>query len=391
MLDNLLRRDDVSTFINDVENNARYYDKKSDNSVNYQLFVDREQALFVVYDALLKYNIVIEDIYYFDDYLEQLIKLFKKLDNFNDICSGVNRLIGNVCATKLGIKDIECSESRESLLKYIYDKYITNGYYVHGYSSYYYDDIKEKGFCPENYNNYYNDFVNVNKIFAKYNVMNVLDKDFNSKNVYFTDSMVMGCYYSVNSPSYFYKLLCNREYSYLKIKKDAYLKNNYDDCIKNLKKLFNVIEISERDRKYIVDVVKKEWDLINSKDKKISLLLVKRDLFNVKSSVNLCNVIKDKSLSTLEAVNRVLMPRNNRVLCNKDLSSDDILFINLDSIKEEEIKEDEKKAEELRYKQEMIMMEFQNVYGKVSILLLLGAVLISLGVIITIIMILGGI
>ena len=59
VLDNILRRDDVSKLIYEVVNNARYYDKKSDNSVNYQLYVDREQALFVVYDALLKYKIII--------------------------------------------------------------------------------------------------------------------------------------------------------------------------------------------------------------------------------------------------------------------------------------------------------------------------------------------
>ena len=62
VLDKILKRDDVSTFIYEVENNARYYDKKSENSVSYQLYVDNEQALFIVYSALLQYQIIIEDI-----------------------------------------------------------------------------------------------------------------------------------------------------------------------------------------------------------------------------------------------------------------------------------------------------------------------------------------
>ena len=217
VLDKILKRDDVSTFIYEVENNARYYDKKSENSVSYQLYVDNEQALFIVYSALLKYQIIIEDIYYFDEYLEQLEKLFKKLDNFNDICLGINRLIGSICASKLGIKNVE--ENKEEVLRYIYDKYIVDGYFVHGYSSCYEDNIKDNGFKPEEYKNNYNEFMNVNRIFAKYNVLNILDKDFSKKEVKFTDSFIMGCYYSINSPGYLYRLLCNKDYSYLKLKK----------------------------------------------------------------------------------------------------------------------------------------------------------------------------
>ena len=100
-----------------------------------------------MYSALLKYQIIIEDIYYFDEYLEQLEKLFKKLDNFNDICLGINRLIGSICASKLGIKNVE--ENKEEVLRYIYDKYIVDGYFVHGYSSCYEDSIKDNGFDSE--------------------------------------------------------------------------------------------------------------------------------------------------------------------------------------------------------------------------------------------------
>lgn len=387
VLDKILKRDDVSTFIYEVENNARYYDKKSENSVSYQLYVDNEQALFIVYSALLKYQIIIEDIYYFDEYLEQLEKLFKKLDNFNDICLGINRLIGSICASKLGIKNVE--ENKEEVLRYIYDKYIVDGYFVHGYSSCYEDNIKDNGFKPEEYKNNYNEFMNVNRIFAKYNVLNILDKDFSKKEVKFTDSFIMGCYYSINSPGYLYRLLCNRDYSYLKLKKDAYLKNNYEDCIRNLKKLFNCLDMSESDRKYVLDVVKKEWDILHKDERKISLLLVKRSVFNVPISIKIDTLVNDKNISFGEACDRILTSRSTNVTCNKEISKDDIVFVSLDSIKEV-IKEEEKREEEIRYKQEMIMTEFQNVYGRVSALLLIGSILITLGVIITIIMIFGG-
>ena len=387
MLDKILKRDDVSNFIYEIENNARYYDKESDNSVSYQLYVDKEHALFIVYSALLKYKIIIDDIYYFDNFLEQLEKLFKKLDNFNDISIGVNRLIGSVCALKLGVENVE--ENREEVLRYIYDKYIVNGYFVHGYSSCYESDIKKNGFIPEVYKNNYDDFINVNKIFAKYNVVNILDKDFSKKEVKFTDSFIMGCYYSINSPGYLYKLLCNRDYSYLRLKKDAYSKNNYQDCIRNLKKICFSLEMSDADKKYVLNVVKKEWDLLHKNQRKISLLLVKRSVFCVPSSIKIDNLVNDKNISFGEAVDRILISRSTNVTCNKKINKEDIEFISLDGM-QEVVKEEEKKKEEIRYKQEMIMTEFQDSYGKVSALLLIGSILITLGVIMTIIMIFGG-
>ena len=159
--------------------------------------------------------------------------------------------------------------------------------------------------------------------------------------------------------------------------------------MKNLKKLFSAVEISEHDRKYVLDVVKKEWDLLHKKERNISLLLVKRNKFDVTSSVKIDKLVEDASISMGDAVNRILIPRNNRIGCNKKILSEDICFINLDFIKEEVSVED-RKEEEKRYRQEMIMYEFNNVYGKVSLLLLLGSLSITLGVIITIIRIIGG-
>lgn len=385
VLDNILKNDYVIKLINEVENNARFYNKKSDNSVGEQLYVGNEQALFIVYDALLKYRIILEDNQFLLEFVEQLEKLFKKLDNFNDICLGINRLIGSICTIKLGIKNVDDTENREIVLRYIYDKYIKTGYLVHGYPSCYEEDIKRDGFVPEQYENNYNDFKNINNIFAKYNVYNILEKDFDNREVRFTDSFVMGCYYSVNAPGYLYRLLCNQDHMYLKIKKDAYLKNNYNECISNLKKLFFVLEVSENDRKYILDVVKKEWDFIHRKKKKISLMLVKRSKFKDLNSVKINALIRDKEISFLEAVDSILTYKNNSVLCNFEISKDDIIFVSLDSIKEKEIKE-----KEIDNKQEIIMTEFQNVYGRVSALLLIGSMLITLGVIITIFMIFGG-
>ena len=388
MLDNILKIDSVTKLIYEIENNARYYDKKSDKSVTHQLYVGKEQALFVVYDALLKYKIILDDNQYLDEFIEQLEKLFKKLDNFNDICLGVNRLIGSICITKLHIKDVDNEKNRELILKYIYDKYIINGYLVHGYSSCYEESIKNNGFIPDVYENNYSDFKNINNIFAKYNVYNILDKNFENKEVRFTDNFIMGCYYSVNAPGYLYRLLCDSDHTTLRIKKDAYLRNDYNSCISNLKKLFFVLEVSEHDKKYILDIVKKEWDFLHKEKRRISLMLVKRSMFEELNSINIGALINDKNISYLEAVDSILNYKNTNVLCDFAISKDDIIFVSLDGIKEED--KGNVVEQEINNKQEIIMTEFQNVYGRVSALLLIGSMLITLGVIITIFMFFGG-
>ena len=68
MLEEIIRRDDVSKLLEDICNSARYYDKKSSNSMGYQMYFGVEQILFLFYDALFKYEMIIEDMSYFDDF-----------------------------------------------------------------------------------------------------------------------------------------------------------------------------------------------------------------------------------------------------------------------------------------------------------------------------------
>ena len=72
--------------------------------------------------------------------------------------------------------------------------------------------IREEGFVTEIYNNLYPNFVKMQKILDKHNCKCILDKDFSSREISLTSNFVKGCYYSINSPMYFYKLLCIMEY-----------------------------------------------------------------------------------------------------------------------------------------------------------------------------------
>ena len=105
LLDKILRRKDVCDLIEAIINHPCYNKKKVQSSVNYECFTDVEQPFFLFLDALYKYQIVIGDDLYLDDYIEQLDKLIKKIDNFHDIQFGIYKILGKTCALKLGIVD----------------------------------------------------------------------------------------------------------------------------------------------------------------------------------------------------------------------------------------------------------------------------------------------
>ena len=390
MLEDLLKRNDVLSFIDDIRNNERYFQKNNSSSLLNSINISTDIALYIFYDALFKYKTIIDDIYLFDEYIEQLEKLYKKLDDFENIRAGINKLICKMLIIKNDIKDVEDKSSRDSIITEVFNKYIVDGYFIHGFNYSYSDDILENGFKPEEYNNLYEKFVKVNNIFAKYNVINIIPKDFLSKKVFFTDDLVKGCYYSLYAPLYFYGFLTNEEYFGKRIKKDYYLKDDYNHMIGYLKRYMSNNLFSEIDRKYILDVVEEEWNLLHRKEKKISLLLVKRkDIFDKDVDVN--KYLDDDS-DIYEIIDRMLNPKYNNIYCEKEIGIDNLnvlLFETYIDYKEEIIEEDEE-LELYRYKDEELKKEFLDKYGNVSILLLLGSLFITLGVIITIVGLLRG-
>lgn len=392
MLDELLNRDDVQAFIKELKTNDRYFSKELNSFTNYKMTISNELALYIFYDALYKYHLLFDDPYLFDEYMEQLDKLYKKINNYDDIIAGVNKSLCKLLTVKLGIKDVTNPESRKEIIEYVYDRYIVNGYYIHGFNTSYEKDIKENGFDPENYKNYYEKFEKLNDIFAKYNVINIIDKDFSKKEVDFTDDFLRSCYFSIYGPSFFSTFLTNEDYFGKRQKKNGYLIDDYNLAISKLKRFMSNNLFNEEDKKYVLDLVQDEWNLLHRVDKKISLLMVKRDKFNDRS------IPLDDYLNSDEDVyditDRLLSSKKGNVKCKNIITKDDLNVITLDTFYGDEAKEkylDEYYAEVEKYRIEQENKDFMNTYGSVSVLLITGALLITLGVIITIFTIIRGI
>lgn len=392
MLDSLLKRGDVSSFIEKIKDNPRYYDKKRDFLGNYQFLVSSEVALYVFYEALLKYKIIIDDIYLFDTYLEQLEKLYRKLDDIEDIRIGINKLVCLMVMEKLGVKDpSNCFDKRE-VITYIYNKYIVDGYLFHGFSCGYLDSIKKEGFSSEDYENYYDDFQKLNDIFAKYNVIHIINKDFSEKSVSLTDDIMHACYYSKYSPMFYYHFLMNEEYFGKRNRKDAFLKDDYLLCTKNLKRFMSDYSFSEEDKKFVNDLVEREWNLLHRCDKTITLLLVDRKKIFKKEKIRLVDYLKDED-DVFQIVDRLLSSKCNNVKAEFSLDSSEVETVQLDDypFEKEEVDLKEEEDDYYKYKEEEVTTNFLTVYGKASVFMIIGSLFISLGVIFTILMILRGI
>ena len=384
VFEDLLVREDVSKILINICNSARYYNKKNSGLAGYKMYSGAQQMLFIFYDALYKYKLIINDMSYFSDFLEQVNKLIRKIDNFKDIRYGINRIIGRVCAFKLGYKSVDGDEIKEKVLRYIYDRYFVNGYYIHGYCGCYYENISQEGFLVEQYNNLYSDFRQIQQVLYEKNNGNLLVKDFSVREASFTDSLFLGCYYSVNAPMYFSNFLCKNEFIDNHDVVDAYSLNDYGLCFKGLNKIIDKLDLNDQQKGLFVNTFYNEWKLLNKDNSNINLMLVPRlvlkDRFNIEEFIT-----NNKDSKFFDAVCK-LLEQNENVVTSYNIKKEDIIFVNLFNYKHF-VRDKNKKtiANNDSNNKEIEHINFNN-YNKVYLLLLIGTLFIILGVVFTIIM-----
>ena len=386
MLERFFKRRDVTEFIDEVISNSIYSKKKNSVYDSYEVFVDSSQALFTFFDAIYKFAIIIEDEAYFTEYIMQIRKVIKKFENFNDINEGINKIIGKICALKLGLSDREDVIARKYIVKYVYDKYIVSGYVFHGFPSIYKDDICKYGLVPDNYHHMYDKFIEINKMFERHGFYNVLGKDFKVKGIYFTDSFILGCFYAFSAPMYFYRLLCCNSFDISNYDDKAYLNNDYFASFNNLSLLMRKAKLTEAEKKFVIKTCFEEWKLIkNSTD--VSILAIKRSSVGLNYLKNIDDILAKTSFCDLgNSIGKIFNYCDNEILVTEKISSNDINIISLNNYKElksiRDMRLNDIKNRQEAYNSDKII----NAYGKVSILMILGSLLITLGVIATIVM-----
>lgn len=391
MLDSILKRKDVQKLLKEVCCSDCYNTKETKISLEYENYYNKEKPLFIIIDALYKYKVIINDDDYLDEYIFSLEKLMRKIDNYSDIERGINKLIVRICSRKLSLKNITDIENKKELLSYIYKNYIVEGYMFHSIPNIYKQDIIENGLNPEHYNNLYQKFIHIKKILKKHKAETIIEKNFNEHYITMTDSLIKAYYYAANAPMYFSSLLSNNNImTNKKYKKDAYYRKDYKDCFYNLNRLSTELNLTIKESNYLKKVCKEEWELLKNNKNIPTVLLVKRKYLGnnyLKDIDNIMSLINKNSLDDI--VRKIITSRFDNIEIKTKIKSTYIEVIELYSYKDIYERENNNVEEDIKIKENIFETSTQNLtnaYGKVSILLLLGSLLITIGVIISIIM-----
>ena len=116
MLLESLKYDCVNSFLQELLTQDRYKKITPSNAVDDNYFITSKYAFYLGVDALVKFEIIIDDMSYINEYVEQLSRIFKKITNSSDIRYGVYNLIAKIISVKLSLNNTNSLISRERIL-----------------------------------------------------------------------------------------------------------------------------------------------------------------------------------------------------------------------------------------------------------------------------------
>ena len=201
----------------------------------------------------------------------------------------------------------------------------------------------------------------------------------------------MACFYGVNAPMYFYNLLGG----YADIKgsdMEAYFRNDYLACFNNLNKLMKSARLSDSEKKYITKVCLDEWKVLHKGSSNINIMMIKRKVLGLNCLRDI-NEILNSDGDLGDGIFKILSSKSDDIPVGYKIDSFNIEFIEIPNYKvlfdlrEKQIYEVTSKNRLIKKQEERL----SNAYGKVTFLVLLGSLLITLGVIISIITVSKGI
>ena len=106
MMNEVFERPEVVNLLKEIFNNPKYYNKNTNEDLKNNDYL-QERALFLFYDALYKYKLIIDDDKLLKDFIIGIETLYRKIENFEDIKYGTSKLLGKLILKKLNIDYID--------------------------------------------------------------------------------------------------------------------------------------------------------------------------------------------------------------------------------------------------------------------------------------------
>jgi len=402
-MENILSREDVIELLRETVTDFKFQNKSYQKAPYGDKFVPNQYSLLLVVDALIKYQIIIGDLEYIDDYLLQIRRIIKKMYDHHDIVYGINSVLAKIVSVKLDINDVNSLESKKQILDYVYEKYIVNGYSFCGIPSPLASNVEKNGLNPREFSYVEDRWLEIKEIFSKYGMKEIITKDLTHPipHVTLTDSPMMAYYYALKAPVYFSEFCSTNKYMRQEEGYDigAYYRKDYNACKENIMTLCKKKSFSEKDLNRVIEIFEAEWNLWNKMSTKPKILFIKR-------SANRRDELKDfaqikcvcENIDIAHSIGKIIESRFDdlkvfNVIDKKDIIVEEMLgFLDITRVDNpfEEVFKKETKKKVTTKKVPIGMISPMNAYGNVSILALVGALFLTLGATLTILLTIYG-
>ena len=395
MLEKILSRTDVKDFLHEVLNDQKFNleDASPDNK---NKDIKELYSFITMMDAIIKFSIIVEKEEYFEEYLLQLRRLLKRIHNIEDLEYGVNKLICKVVSLSLNISDIDDSVNKKTIISYIYDKYIVNGYMFYGFDSSLKDSFSINGIDPRNIDVPVEKIKQINHLFNNRGLNNFIKYTFEDDvHVMLTDSPALAYFYALSTPRYLLDICANSEYmndgnydTY------AFYRKDYDTCRSNIIKYSKAMRLSMNEASIMLQTLTSEWNRLDISNSKPCIAFIKRKSLDKNYLKDIRNILMSvESEDIVLSIGKIFKSNMDFEKRYTPISSDSFDIKVMPSYKElytvaEELifnEESEIRLNEFYFddlEEEMKVNYLSNAvnnYGKSTILGLVGMLMIALG------------
>ena len=405
----LLKNEHLLSILHNVLTNETTKNKVSNVSINGEDYSYNQYSLLIVMDLIIKYQIIIADEIYNNDFISKLNIITTNYQSHQDLIIKSNSLLIELTSKKLNL-NMTSKENKQLILKHIYNRYIINGYCFHSFPSIFKKKVEENGLISEIDKKEIYDLKKINYIFEHHNYKNLISKDLNSKRepLYITDSPAMAYYYAFRSPEYMAEITSlSKYYSYVKdYDKSAFYLKDYQKCKRNLVSLCKHVNMTDKEENTILKSFDRRWKALNLSESHPCIAFIKRsdlakdslpdinEILEMVDEVDLPILLSKITDSRYPVIRKytninpldltvITMPSYNEIKNNEFLSKEKPKVVLTTKTKEIYIEEKDK--------EEKFSFRYAYSYGNANVVALTGLLMISLGATLTIILkVLGG-
>lgn len=292
-------------------------------------YIDNKYAFYLGIDAVIKYEQIIDDERYLENYINDLKKVFSIYRNYNHIKNGIYSIISKFVSMKLSINNVHTFKAREEILRYIYNKYIVDGYFYFGFSSNYQNEIRFVGIRSNTF--FLDDGLNhINEVFNKYSGKNL----FLNNNTTITDDIIVATYFALLSPYYLTDIVENPIFKNSNINKDCFYRHDIVNIKNSIRKVCSLEGLDECSTNEVVNSFINYYTLCCKKEIKPCLAKISRRSLNKNKLKDIDQIVKDTDIKLASAVGLILESRYISSNIATNILPSDIEIISLPTYQE---------------------------------------------------------